>query len=67
MSDCECTCLRQYDESLPHYEACECAGANADDTDFRCLAELAAYRDLDTALYVLSSDRNNRFAPRGTK
>jgi hypothetical protein len=65
MPSSDCDCLRQYDESLPHYETCECAGVDADDTDFRCLAELAAYRDLDTALYVLSCDQNHRFSRRG--
>lgn len=53
-----CDCLTKYDASFPHFTMC--AGAESvpdsrhlDSSDYRALAELAAWRDLDTALYCL--------------
>jgi len=55
MADCDC--LRTQDGTLRHYETCAVwdghPGDDADSRDIRVLAELAAYRDIDTALSIL--------------
>lgn len=55
-----CDCLTSEDPSLPHYVHCALAGDAPDNGDIRCLAELAAYRDIDTALHVLRLYRGGR-------
>lgn len=56
----ECTCLTAEDASLPHYSTCPAAGSKADNSNLRCLAEIAAISDIDTALYVLRIERNKK-------
>jgi hypothetical protein len=50
-----CDCLTQYDSTLVHYVSCPAYSAENDgqDTPARALAECAAYRDIDLALYCL--------------
>ncbi|QWY80945.1 hypothetical protein SEA_LARS_23 [Mycobacterium phage Lars] len=48
-----CDCLTSEDASLPHFMTCPAAGANPETSDLRELAEIAAYKDIDTALAIL--------------
>lgn len=65
-----CDCLTKLTDTLPlHYVTCAAAAAVSDSTPERCLAELAAWRDIDTALLALrevrasfDSDRRYRAA-----
>ena len=50
----ECNCLTAEDNTLPHYNGCATVtDADGDGGAIRTLAEIAAYRDIDTALYCL--------------
>jgi hypothetical protein len=59
-----CTCLTRDDHSLPHAAKCEAVTddfakqhTEIDRSDLRELAELAAFRDIDTALTVYRNHR----------
>jgi len=51
----DCNCLASESPKITtHYTSCPAAPAGADGSDLRCLAELAAWRDMDTAIYVIT-------------
>lgn len=57
----DCDCLAS--ESLKittHYVSCPAAPTGADNSDLRCLAELAAWRDIDTAISIIVAHQNGR-------
>jgi hypothetical protein len=56
LENCDCLTGHQWgDATLPHYSGCAAADAAeaTDASDVRALAELASFRDIDTALYCL--------------
>ncbi|QBI98366.1 hypothetical protein SEA_CARTHAGE_94 [Mycobacterium phage Carthage] len=55
-----CDCLTSEDHTLPHATMCAAAfnGHDTDHSQIRELAELAAYKDIDTALSILRAYRN---------